>query len=864
MRQGILLTILVAAIACSPEAPEPDADGTWVGTITTESNVTTVVNESGSVWEGMAKLVEEASIGIDIGPDEEMFGYLHTITANRERIVIVDSQAAAVRMYDHDGNFLGNVGGVGQGPGEYTRPRVAAIDEVGRVYVREIEGPRINVYAPDGTPLEAMPATMACCGWPMYPSGDGSLWLPVEEINRETRARRYGVQSHGPGGPQGEVLWVPEIGFERITYSFNGREMGVPLGPRLTWGPTPSGGVFVGGTDRYRFEVHERDGSVLAIERVVEPVAYPPEEIEWNRRRTMAGHQSQLPGWSWDGAEIPTHKSAFGAIVPVRSGGYWVRREGASRKVSNCTEDPLAAFVAGEARLTPCWESEVILDAFDETGRYLGSIESPEVMGAAPLLLYVSDDLVVTGWQDDQGVYRVKRYRLVASSHYIAAIGACVALDAATTTPVAWRAMDRRSFLIAIAFALAATVLVASCGPLGGPLDPDGTWVGTITTEGNVTTVSNEAGSVWGGTATLVEEASIGVASGADEYMLGQISSVFATSDRIYIADPQVPAVRMYDFAGQYVGDLGGRGQGPGEYTRPEIIGGFPDGRLFVFEREAMRFNIYSADGIPIGTWPALRAHCCDKRFFGGDGDTLLAVLRGQDGNRLRTGVQTYGPDGPQEETRWPDEVAYTPLTYRRGGEDVEGVPFRPGFTWEMTPAGDIVAGATERYYFEVQRADGSCLHVEKVHEPVPIPPERIEYERRRVVGLIRELYSPGWNWDGEQIPLHQPAFSAFVTTSSGEIWLTRPGDSRRIEGCIEDPLDATVEQVWANPCWKDIPQVDAFAADGRFLGAVDVPVALPAFSLYLSVRNDVVVAVIMDDDGVVRVKRFRMVVPGG
>lgn len=55
----------------------------------------------------------------------------------------------------------------------------------------------------------------------------------------------------------------------------------------------------------------------------------------------------------------------------------------------------------------------MILDAFDETGRYLGSIESPEVIRAAPLLLYVSNDLVVTGWQDDQGVYKAKRYRLL-------------------------------------------------------------------------------------------------------------------------------------------------------------------------------------------------------------------------------------------------------------------------------------------------------------------------------------------------------------------------------------------------------------------------------------------------------------------
>ena len=64
MRRGILVTALILAVACSPESPDSSGDGTWVGTITTEGNVTTVVNESGSVWGGTATLVEEASIGV--------------------------------------------------------------------------------------------------------------------------------------------------------------------------------------------------------------------------------------------------------------------------------------------------------------------------------------------------------------------------------------------------------------------------------------------------------------------------------------------------------------------------------------------------------------------------------------------------------------------------------------------------------------------------------------------------------------------------------------------------------------------------------------------------------------------------------
>ncbi len=62
--------------------------------------------------------------------------------------------------------------------------------------------------------------------------------------------------------------------------------------------------------------------------------------------------------------------------------------------------------------------------------------------------------------------------------------------------------MNLRSIAVVSVVALA----VAACGPQEGTTNVDGTWVGTITTEGNVTTVINESGSVWGGTATLVEE----------------------------------------------------------------------------------------------------------------------------------------------------------------------------------------------------------------------------------------------------------------------------------------------------------------------------------------------------------------------
>jgi hypothetical protein len=113
-----LLTLTVLA-ACSPGSVDIPTDDAWVGTITTEGNVTTVVTEAGSVWGGAARLVEEASIGVDVGPEKYMFGYIHGIYATDEEVFILDTQVPVLRVYDYAGRHLRDIGGPGGGPARW-------------------------------------------------------------------------------------------------------------------------------------------------------------------------------------------------------------------------------------------------------------------------------------------------------------------------------------------------------------------------------------------------------------------------------------------------------------------------------------------------------------------------------------------------------------------------------------------------------------------------------------------------------------------------------------------------------------------------------------------------------------------------
>lgn len=421
-----------------------------------------------------------------------------------------------------------------------------------------------------------------------------------------------------------------------------------------------------------------------------------------------------------------------------------------------------------------------------------------------------------------------------------------------------------RSLAALLALFLAIALLVAaSSGCSSRSVAAEG-WVHETVTDGNVTTVRTLRGSVWGGQGRLEEEASIGMAEGPDEYMFGGVRGIYSHAGQIYVLDMQVPALRVYDMEGSHLRDIGGKGEGPGEYTRPRSIAvNHLDGTVYLRDGTQGRLNLYTPEGEFLEMWPLMSGLSTGTQMVvTKNGQVYTPVYRLRSGMDLTRGMARMGADGALEDTLYGPDFDFEDWEVvaenEEGSVHIDYVPFSPRTMWEMCPDRSVVAGISDDYRFEIHHPDGAMTVVEMNWDKVQVEPGEARWYRARTTAELRTTL-PGWAWNGKEVPGHKPAFASFIPDRSGRVWVRRQGPGIHLEGGDEDPEDSS--DFYRNPCWKDTFTFDVFDLDGRFLGSVGIPDGLiPRPEPY--VEDDMVIALIEDEDGVQYVKRYRLVLP--
>jgi hypothetical protein len=343
-------------------------------------------------------------------------------SATDELLYLTDTQEPAVRVYGTDGVYVRTIGsGPGRGPGEYETPVLVNGTADGTIFVYDANVRRLTAYDAEGGTIDSWNLDDgACCAWRMSVAPDGTLWMPVEQpaFASPTGKTRYGGRAYTvSGGPADEIRWRPELEVPTNTINVGGITMNVPFSPAYAWTLSADGGVTVGTSDRYRFELHRIDGTTLVVERRVDPVAVQPGESEWHRRWTLQNIRTHIePGFDTS-MDIPDHKPVFTGFAPDAYGGTWVWRTGPSRHLDgDCEDDPYTTELA-TSRDNSCWVSDRFFDIFDPEGRYLGWVQQPDGLERwnAQLNLFPMGDIVYAIIETAEGVPTAKRYRVVLS-----------------------------------------------------------------------------------------------------------------------------------------------------------------------------------------------------------------------------------------------------------------------------------------------------------------------------------------------------------------------------------------------------------------------------------------------------------------
>ena len=98
----------------------------------------------------------------------------------------------------------------------------------------------------------------------------------------------------------------------------------------------------------------------------------------------------------------------------------------------------------------------------------------------------------------------------------------------------------------------------------------------------------------------LIEDLVIGERADDDNYRLYDAAGAKVdTEGNLYVLDAGNFRVQVFDRDGDYVRTFGGRGQGPGEFTRPRnlILAGE---RVVVMDFQNRRFSSWTLDGQPL------------------------------------------------------------------------------------------------------------------------------------------------------------------------------------------------------------------------------------------------------------------------
>ena len=102
------------------------------------------------------KMADVITLGGEEGPEEGMLFYPYKIRVDTQNnIYVLDIQDKKIKIYDDKGNWVHNIGGRGQGPGEFMAIGDFDVSHDCRIFVSDLRQSRISILRTDGSFLSS-------------------------------------------------------------------------------------------------------------------------------------------------------------------------------------------------------------------------------------------------------------------------------------------------------------------------------------------------------------------------------------------------------------------------------------------------------------------------------------------------------------------------------------------------------------------------------------------------------------------------------------------------------------------------------------------------------------------------------------
>jgi len=257
----------------------------------------------------------------------------------------------------------------------------------------------------------------------------------------------------------------------------------------------------------------------------------------------------------------------------------------------------------------------------------------------------------------------------------------------------------------------------------------------------------------------LVEELSIGLAEGAEEYMLNRPRDVKTTDDgTICVLDMGDVCIKVYDKNGEYLRTIGQKGQGPGDFGSIFYMVLSSDGRIFVMDPMNRRISEFDIFGKYLGGfrfegyYSELKIDDMNRIYYKGQTNKTafddLPVT--EDLLEIETVVQIFRSKVDGEELFLMGDFEGEKNRMKRmatGGVLTTGSEFN--IVWEVNKEALLYLGLNQEYKISVFDQDGKkILTFGRKYEPVTQEIGGGENVRKRIMPAYYPII--GWVFDDE------------------------------------------------------------------------------------------------------------------